>query len=549
MLFIYNSTNVPIYISLGEALAAFGLILAAYQLRKPEWEMILKIRNHWQKNLVWILGTIALFLVLLKFLFFYDFVIDKFSPEFNWPKLLDFFSYIFFIAAPLFLIVLSSKKKNLFNKKNAERFYNILVIETSKNENEKASLVIEIFIYNLETICRFIKEGEGKEKEFAKNIINFILGDKLIIKMLTTIRLSDLDYLLFMIDKFEIKKNDSYIGIQRVVNNLFYDRESFFYKQLDNSGYYCPLDIYERIFNSSNILSSFNLFDYPATNYVKRQNLDIIGVKVFLKALSLSIETYLKNGNVKISYINDGLSYLSEIFRDVCFRIIEKENDKNNESYIKDKLNKEWEILDYIVNFSGEKLMLLVDEENINQAVKDRERSCNNCLSQGISNLLYSFVRDFSGLNKNKNYDNYDYYRYSLVVNYLFHGIKTYRFLNNKYVDLFGEKIWEQIDITINNRYYPAVLKVYLCFFASYLTLLYDGENNWIDIQRNKLGKLLYGELKDLIDNKEKMSNGVMIEEALLPQNINYKNNKFYIIYNDGSVGNLKEVEILSPYV
>ncbi|GEM_PF-6334467 len=44
----YGLVETPVYLDLGGALAAFGLIFAVYQLRKPQWELILRIRESWQ---------------------------------------------------------------------------------------------------------------------------------------------------------------------------------------------------------------------------------------------------------------------------------------------------------------------------------------------------------------------------------------------------------------------------------------------------------------------------------------------------------------------
>lgn len=41
-------------LDLGEALIAFGLIFTVYQLRTPRWEIVLSVRDAWQRNLVWI---------------------------------------------------------------------------------------------------------------------------------------------------------------------------------------------------------------------------------------------------------------------------------------------------------------------------------------------------------------------------------------------------------------------------------------------------------------------------------------------------------------
>ena len=65
---IYGPVETPIYLDLGGALAAFGLIFAVYQLRKPQWDLVLNIRDKWQGNLFWIFGGIGLLLTLIRVL-------------------------------------------------------------------------------------------------------------------------------------------------------------------------------------------------------------------------------------------------------------------------------------------------------------------------------------------------------------------------------------------------------------------------------------------------------------------------------------------------
>ena len=100
----------PVYLDLGGALAAFGLIFAVYQLRKPKWELILRIRRRWQSNLFWIFGGIGLFLVLVRVLLPQEWL-QCFPFLFGNPLSYEVAAYLFFIASPVSLLYFSTKSK------------------------------------------------------------------------------------------------------------------------------------------------------------------------------------------------------------------------------------------------------------------------------------------------------------------------------------------------------------------------------------------------------------------------------------------------------
>ena len=119
---IYGPVETPIYLDLGGALAAFGLIFAVYQLRKPQWDLVLNIRDKWQGNLFWIFGGIGLLLTLIRVLVSETSIFCLPFP-FDIPLFYEIGAYLFFIASPLSLIYFSTRTRGLFNEKTARRSY------------------------------------------------------------------------------------------------------------------------------------------------------------------------------------------------------------------------------------------------------------------------------------------------------------------------------------------------------------------------------------------------------------------------------------------
>src|SRR3989344_8933292 len=319
---IYGLVETPVYLDLGGALAAFGLIFAVYQLRKPQWELILRIREPWQSNLFWIFGGIGLFLVLIRVL-----VPQEWIGCFPFPldTLLSYeiAAYLFFIASPVSLLYFSTKSRGLFNKKSARKFYEELVWEISKTTDNNVNAALGVLLSNFEDICKAIRDNGEKDgmRQSASAILDVILSDASVVKILTTKRLNALQYIFTTIEKHDITERDAGIGVPILVRNLFYDKDSFFYKHLDREGLALPLNIFESIFNSPAILTNFDLFGYPTLDYSMRKEIGLSGISVFIEALSRSIKTYLKTGNVPSRHINNGLSHLSEIFGDLCLKI------------------------------------------------------------------------------------------------------------------------------------------------------------------------------------------------------------------------------------
>lgn len=132
---LYDTASIPIYLDLGAALAAFGLIFAVYQLRKPQWDIVLRIRSSWQKNLFGMLGGMGLLLTLTRVLLSDDLI---YCWPFPFDTLLfyEILAYLFFIASPLSLIYFSIRTKGLFNERSSRKFYEVMVRELSRTNDE-----------------------------------------------------------------------------------------------------------------------------------------------------------------------------------------------------------------------------------------------------------------------------------------------------------------------------------------------------------------------------------------------------------------------------
>jgi len=535
---IYDFTNPPIYLDLGGALAAFGLIFAVYQLRKPQWDLVLKIRDKWQGNLFWIFGGIGLLLTLIRVLVSETYIFCLPFP-FDVPLFYEISAYLFFIASPLSLIYFSTKTKGLFNEKTARRFYESLVWEISKTSDENVNAALGVLLPNLEAICKTTQARNQKDeiRQSASAILDVVLSDAGVVKVLTTKRLNALQYIFSMIEKYSVSRRDAGIGIPIIVKNLFYDKDSFFYKHLEREGLALPLNIFESIFNSPAILTNFNLFGYPTLDYSMRKDLGVIGIRVFTEALSRSIETYLKTGNIPPRHINNGLSHLSEIFGDLCTNISTEERRGVDTKY---SLKDEWWALHLVANFLGHGYAFLAYEEELNKNITEREKTTteasffsDSTINAGIAGALYKGFEQLSYIENTTD-------TYHTVLE-LLHGMVYESERKEGYRGAFEKRMWEQIAGNVINRHYPAALRTYLEFVGFCLASDQNQRQGWIGEQAERMRRLLYVDLKPLLDTDTEMVNKEKMKDALLPKSMDYKNGKFTYRFGFGQ-GEEKEI-------
>ncbi len=532
--------NAPIYLDLGAALAAFGLIFAVYQLRRPKWDIVLQLRAWWQRNLFWIFGGMALILILTRVLIT-QIPSLYLSYPFNVPIFYEILGYIFFILSPLSLIYFANKTTSLFNSQNGRKFYEIMVSEIAQGNEERLNAALEVLFANFNEICRFASTAKDDQeaRDSARAILDVIFSDASVVKLLTTKRIVALQYVFNTIEKHRVNRQQSGIGIPKLMQGLFYDEESFLYKQLDRSGLALSSNIYESIFSSPILLTNFDIFDYPTIDYFGRERIATIGLKVFIKSLSESIETYLKTGKVPANHINSGIEYLSEIFGDLCLKISTEERRGVDTKY---SLKNDWWSIHLIANFFGHDYIFLAYEEELNQEVVSREKLASEVnfhsyqtINEGIAAAIYKAIEQLSYIHKTEDiYHN---------VHGLLRGMVYDGNLKEGYRKPFEKRMWEQIGKNIVQRHYPATLRAYLTAIG-FCVASDTTREGWIGEQSERMRRLLYIDLKPLFDRNEEMVDQKLMKDVLLPESMDYENGNFTYTF---SFGKGRKVTILPP--
>jgi hypothetical protein len=531
----YSYLNPPVFFSIGDALASIAILLAIYQFKKDKWLIALKVRSYIEPAVftsitIGVGVTIGSSLVLIK------------NPT-NIFQLSIFWQLIgsFLVAFSIVLLFFKATNKNLFNQKTARDFYEVMVWELSRPTPERLDVILMALLDNFENICKAATGDIRKEPaQSAIVVLDVVLGEGTLVDMLTTKRLDALHYILTMLEKYNLCAQRAR-GFPLVAKNLFIDQSSFLYKHLEVGGLALSSNLYESLFGSPKILGNFDLFGGPTIDYTMKKDLSSKQIEVFIKALSKAIETYLKNGSVPPRHINNGLSHLSEIFGDLCRMIYTEENMGVDTKY---KLKDQWWSLHVIANFLGHDYPFLAYKETLNEMVVEREKTAGEAdflsastINAGVSAAIYKAFVQLSHI-KNTNDSHH-------ILIELLHGMSYLEEYKQGYRAPFEKRMWEQIANNVVNRRGASALRTYLASIAFTLASNDVGKSEgWMGEQVERMRRLLFIDLKPLLDKGEKMINNRKMEDVLFPDGMRYQNGKF--MYTMG-FGKGKTVEIVAP--
>lgn len=529
--------NVPSYLDLGGALAAFGLIFTVYQLRNPRWDTVLRIRPVWQRNAFWAFGIAGLIVMLARVLIT-QIPINYLAYPLNIPIAYEILAYIFFASSPLSLWFFAKRAKGLFTEKTSRRFYEVLVSEVSRSDDKWTDAALEVLLYNFEDICRTIKEKPDSEaSQDARAIIDVVLSEDTVVKVLTTKRLDALQHIFYMVEKYDISQHQCNVGIPALVRNLFLDESSFFYKHLSRDGLSLSSNIYRSIFDSPKLINNFSLFGYPTLGYSARKN-SRISNQVLTEALSKAISIYIKTGQGSVNHINEGFEYLSHTFEGISRKLSMEKSRGVDTAYA---MEEEWWTLHDISQFLGHSYPFLDYQQTLNQGVIEREKTTTEAsfhsgstINAGVAALLYKGIEGLSHVDEKD-------HMYWMTLHQITHGMVYEGSYKEGYREPFLKRLWQQIGANVINRHYPATVRPYLAFIGFYLPNIEKKTGGWLGEEIERVRRLLYIDMKPLLDTNTEMVNKEKMKDALLPIFIDYHDGKFFYRYEFGK-GEEKEI-------
>lgn len=304
------------WFGLSGAATSVGLLLAAYQLRDEGWDIVFRIKNKTGLILVLIstgiiLEIFAAFLFFTEINIFYIFLLEMFS----------FFTLICTIGCYLYL---SLREKDIFQN-NESRFIKVLSEEISKNDPKRTSKVVELVVANFEKICerceeeymdsaekfeslrsdidRLLRGEDVQEERQARSPVMTLCNlvtDEGFVEILTTQRL---DLLVQFWETLSRSKTPKLFGVNAIMHSLFFNEQSFLYKQDRNNFSYPidPYDVYQVIFS----YESIQVMDVYRSLFGCRDQDAARILEVLIHSLKVSVDSYLSERNSAVSVEGD----------------------------------------------------------------------------------------------------------------------------------------------------------------------------------------------------------------------------------------------------
>lgn len=542
----YNLQNPSHFFTLGEALAAFGLIFAVYQLKNSSWDTVFRIRGFVQRNLFWFLGIIGLICIGFSAVMT-QLPSSWLSRPFDYPVFYEILGFLAFVAAPLILFWLGKKKDGLFTPGRAERFYNVLLGEVAKSKPDSIENSVELIGYNLDSILDalqrnmkrswwkryFTEELSPEEKEiygkYAYSLFNVILSDYRVSEYIANGRLY---FILGLFEKLKEKgvASDVDTGIGKLFEVLFCDRRSHLYKQLDHGGITLIASLFEKLFEDPYVVARFNPFE-GAQRWVAFEKLDEDYLKVFLKALEHTLEGYWKNdcpfGMVRP--IQNAFGKLDEYYKILAYAA----NDPSKFDQSLARFNQigfffehgyKWRYLDHV---EKKDVTSMYELDVVNRNTFDKS------VNATFAETIYNFLEGLSMIDGQDERVRLVALTSATEASSLRDQEPGMQKISQAVVDL----VWGKIngDGLSNIRgFYPPILRLYI----SMIGLKVSDARTARDPERDRLINFLYDDLKPKILKDEKMSGGeITYEKGLLPDFVvfNRETGNFEYIMSGGS--------------
>ncbi len=532
-----------IHFSLGEAVAAFGLIFAVFQLKDKSWDIVLKIRDSWQRNLIWYMGVGGLVSIAIAITIqqkFFSLPLSFLNNTFLW----QFLGYLCFIFAPLSLLLFGKRKKGLFNKRRAEKFYNIILREITKPKIDNIDVCIDILGANLENITKalagissipfqrdkdYILSDEEKYAIYANAVTTVILSEERVARYIATGRIDFILYLLATFKKYRITSAHTQLGLDRIIELLFREESSYFYSQLDYRGTSLALNAFEAIFSEPYFLDNFCVFgnDY---SFCKFDRLHEKYLAVYLKSLEYAIKGYWEN-NCPVEMrreICNGLDKLNDYSQSLAFS--SKEKNKHKEAVSR---------LQTISFFLGHtyireyKEALKRKQASIYETEVKKDNEFRSSINFAYAKTVCGFIESLAQVKEEYNGKIRILAMETVGETIPLHSLTSgFEKLSETIIGL----IWEKIngDFMSNVKgFFPSVLKVYLYIIGFKVN---GTEVSIVGKERKKMIEFLYKDIKPKILSGELMADKkTTFEEVLLPVvTFDKKNQKFLFKLDDG---------------
>jgi hypothetical protein len=529
--------------SLGDSIAALGLVVAVYGLFKARWRLnfALNPRYKWSVLGLVLLGVTAPFVAfsLRPLNLPYLNVVEGMAWVFFFCAAIDFARCAFW-TGPLYLSNASEKAK--------VRFIRYILNTAILSDSDSLNAVVTIMRNSVDEICADVKRfhhydpDEEREEDLAAYLLQTLLGETKVINYIIENRI---DFIFELVGALKRHHVDSYsisVATESLMTALYVNPKSYLYQQLGYDGFTNYLSIYELIFEDEQFVTNYHPISHwfgigTRVSFKSEVLNDPRYVEVFLKGYTRSLEkfAYSNQGNQMVDQLRRGMDGLADYVEALAMDMWNKEYDYFSPS---------GQSLHKVVHFVGHDFYFDVFSKKA-EAGKITEDELNPSLEtdqwhEGVSGafarLFYQVIESISmihGPSENERMA-------ILEIDETFLGhISTH-----PYVEGVRKKIlhllWEKSEGNITHGWYPVVFRaICIVFFPQFSNM-----PTWAIHERDKMIDTLRNKVKPRILRNELMANDKTPKEKdLLPESFvfDHDNGKFFSVDSHGNRSELRK--------
>lgn len=521
----YNPHNPPIYFSLGDALAAVGLLFAVIQLISPIKKMTLEIKGLNGKRLWLLIGSSLLSILIATNIPQLQYL--GIPQPLNYALFWEVCGFIIFVVTIIWFWFKAGSHWNMFSNKNAEQFFDVILREVANEKDGHLEASINILDSNLEKIINALKaKGDDEANKYASALLDYVLSEKEVLKYIVTNRIDFLFRFLFLVKESGISRRELGFVVSKIIGDLYNNPESYLYRQLDDHrgvSLYAP--IYEEIFKKDkSFIREFSpLREWRAYGVSEELLLNASFIDVYLKSIEEVIESDGFSDRQICDQLSSALYELETFVRRANWT--SKDPDKWCGSQVGD--------------FLGRTFPDLYRKAETDGTISNFEKQYTEGTRKYRQNISASYAQalvDYLGLLANhENRSMERHYALEATDRVLSIFKSESGFVNvRKY---FFEFIWTQIEDNVKSGHFPPTLRIYLEI------MLWNGSDmpHWRKAERKKLVEFLYSELAPRLEKNDLMADyKTPKRDILLPDYVKYEQNMFWYLERDGSKEELK---------
>ena len=526
----YDPLAPTVYFSLGDTVAALGIIFAAYQLADKRWKM--RHRIFWKNSdkILWIFSGIGFILAAMAS-WLPQLGFESPMPPWRYPYFWELSSAACIVLAVAYFVIFGFFRMKLFSRRTAG---NLFWLVAGNSSDKDPGVMVDIVYDNLYPIMlsstREPSMPIDSPEAFADGILNIITAENSFADYIVTTRL---DFLTSYIDigislGFEnpALKN----GLNNLVESLFKNQESFLYRQHDYKGVGRYVSIANGIFSNQDVFSNIELltaweaYEYPIT---QGYTLGETYLRTFLDCLEKAWTAYLvkPDNDRSLRFFYGSFDKLTSYCQFLPVDRLGSDREKLVRSRLDDvarflgsaclrALSVKWQSSDFAEHYRIPRFNDYGGGENVT-----------GLYVEALVNLMDTLSR------RPVDKDTEQYYR--LTFHSAFYSLlKSDEPGCREMRGSFLSRVWDLILVSTREGSYPAMSSIYFQLI------------NWGSPQPNeaeeyqKAQYYLYDQLLPRIERRELMLDGEEKGRALLPEKLKFnpEKNSFIYIYGDGEI-------------